>query len=77
MFAKFSRSYAELLSTFDAMSCQEYTSKGITNPVFLGDQAYKLERAKGEANFVVILVPSDSFCLLTQARFQMGGAQLL
>ena len=49
---KFFRSYSELLSKFDAISFQEYVSKGITHPVFYGDLVYKLRIVKGEANFI-------------------------
>ena len=45
-------SYSELLSKFDAISFQEYVSKGFTYPGFYGDLVYKLSRIKGEANFI-------------------------
>ena len=51
-FAKFFRSYSELLSKFGAISFQEYVSKRLAHPVFYGDLFYKLRRIKGEANFI-------------------------
>ena len=51
-FGKFFKSYSELLSTFGAISFQDYVSQGITHPVFYGDIGYKLRRVKGEANFI-------------------------
>ena len=49
---KFFTPCSELLSKFDAISFQEYVSKGITHPVFYGDLVYKLRRVKGEGNFI-------------------------
>ena len=51
-FGKFFMSYFELLSKFGAISFQDYVSQGITHPVFYGDVVYKLQRVKGEANFI-------------------------
>ena len=51
-FGKFYRSYSKLLSEFDAISFQEYVSKGITHPVFYGNLVYKLRRVKEETNFI-------------------------
>ena len=49
---KFFRSYCEFLSTFGDISFQEYLSKGISHPVFYGDQVYKLKRVKDTPNFI-------------------------
>ena len=43
---KFFKSYFELLSKLNAMSFQEYVSKGITHLVFYGDLVYKHRRVK-------------------------------
>ena len=51
-FGKFLRSYSDLLSK-DAISFQEYVSKGITHPVFYGDLVYKLMRVKEKPNFIL------------------------
>ena len=51
-FGKFFRSYFELLSKFGDISFQEYLSKGISHPVFYGDQAYKLRSVKDTPNFI-------------------------
>ena len=47
MFGKFFRSYSELLSTFGAISFQEYISKGI-----YGDLFYKQRKIKRKSNFI-------------------------
>ena len=52
-FGKFFRSYSELLSKFGDISFQEYLSKGISHPVFYGDQVYKLRRVKDTPNFIL------------------------
>ena len=49
---KFFRSYSELLPKFGEMSFQEYSSEGISHPVFYADLVYKLRMVKGAANFV-------------------------
>ena len=50
-FGKFLRSYSELLSKFGDISFEEYSSKGISHPVFYGDLVYKLRRVKNTPNF--------------------------
>ena len=55
-FVKFFRSYSELLSKFGDISFQEYVSKGISHPVFCGDQVCKLRRIKDK---VLIFFPSE------------------
>ena len=51
-FGMFFMPCSELLSKFNAISFQEYVSKGITHPVFDSDIVYKLRRVRGEANFM-------------------------
>ena len=51
-FAKFFRSYSELVSKFGDISFQEYVFKGISHPVFYGDLVYKLRRVKDTPNFI-------------------------
>ena len=52
-FAKFFRSYSELLSKLGDISFQEYLSIGISHPVFYGDLVYKLRRVKDTPNFIL------------------------
>ena len=51
-FAKFFRSYSELLSKFGDISFQQYVSKGISHLVFYSDLVYKLRRVKDTPNFI-------------------------
>ena len=51
-FGKFFRSYTGFLSKFGDISFQEYTSKGISHPVFYGGLVYKLRRVEDKPNFI-------------------------